>query len=227
MVTLVQLLVTAEILHKPFHAEATIRLAVKHSNGAHSLIVVVLVQLDLDLRSALLAYGYNGVSLRPVCDALIDEGKDNNPLDLGEIAAVNPQILARGNRAGAVISVQENVRRPVQTAEGFAERLDRAFEAIAQFKQTAQIEIYSFSAEPAGGFGLNPVEIDDYLACSSRPALKPDRLPRFFSSRSPEFPGEPGGEAGGNRSAGLCLGRGRSSGRTKGDFRGGASGLAV
>lgn len=63
VVTLIQLLVSAEILHKPFHAEATIRLAVKHGNGAHSLIVVMLVQLHLDLRPALLADGYNGAGL--------------------------------------------------------------------------------------------------------------------------------------------------------------------
>lgn len=94
---LVQLLMAAEILYKPFHDEGSIRLAVQHGDGAHSLIVIMPVQLHLDLRPALLADGYHGASLRPARRSLIDEGKNNNPLDLGEIAAVNPQILTRGN----------------------------------------------------------------------------------------------------------------------------------
>lgn len=63
VVTLVQLLVPAEILYKPFHAEASIWLAAEHGDGAHPLIVVMLVQLHLDIRPALLADGYNSAGL--------------------------------------------------------------------------------------------------------------------------------------------------------------------
>lgn len=105
MVTLVQLLVPAEILYKPFHAEASIWLAPKHDDGAHPLIVVMLVQLHLNLRPALLADGYNGASLRPVRNTFIDKSKDDDPADLGQVMAVNPQILACSDGAGAVIPV--------------------------------------------------------------------------------------------------------------------------
>lgn len=102
---LIQFLVPAEIFYESLHAECIIILITNHGDGTHTLIVVMLIQPDLDLRSALLLDGYNSVSLRPVRDSLIDESKDNNSADFGKIMAINPQILARGNGSGAVIPV--------------------------------------------------------------------------------------------------------------------------
>lgn len=134
--------------------------------------------------------------------------------------AVNPQVLASGDGAGAVIPVQRDVRRAVQAAERFAKRLDRTFKAVLQLEQAAQIQVNSSASEPPGGWSLKPFKIDKNLSCGSCSLLEAEGLPCRLSTMVSGFKGEAegaegaAGAAGGNESTGL--GRDRSSGRTKG-----------
>ncbi|MNR58706.1 hypothetical protein D3C85_1797660 [compost metagenome] len=66
----------AEILHESFNTERFIPDILDHGYGAHALPVVMLVQIDNNIRPAALSDGNHTICLRPMSNTFVDKSKD-------------------------------------------------------------------------------------------------------------------------------------------------------
>ena len=73
--------------------------------------------------------------------AFVDGDEDEDAAEPVLVVEVDGEVLAGGDGAGAVVSVEMDVRRLAESAEGVAERLDDSLAAVGQFVERAQVEI--------------------------------------------------------------------------------------
>ncbi|MNI83430.1 hypothetical protein D3C73_1402310 [compost metagenome] len=83
----------AEILHEPLDTECFITDVLYKRNRTHPFAVVMLIQIHDNIRPIALMNRNHTIRFRPMGNSLIDKSKDQNPFDLGNPAAVDPQIL--------------------------------------------------------------------------------------------------------------------------------------
>ena len=163
-----------EEAHNLLHTEGLVIAVFQHCDGAHGQVGAVFVHAHNNLLTAGALHRDHALGLGPVRRPLINKGVDQNPPDLGDHSAVDPQVLAPRRGAAPVVAVQRHKRRARQAPEGIAQGLDAALLSVLQLEQAAQVQVDGLGAggeEAASVGGLVPVQVNQNLAQSGAAAL--------------------------------------------------------